>query len=246
MRHFGLLGKDISYSFSKSYFQDKFNRERIINAVYHQFDIDSLDELKNILSQYQNLIGINVTIPYKEEIISFLDELHITAKKIGAVNTIKLDKGRLIGYNTDVYGFKNALKPFLKAYHTKALILGTGGASKAVAFVLDKLGVEYMYVSRNAKGVGILSYKDVNRIVIQNFPLIINCTPLGTFPDVEQCPKLPYHFVCNKNLFFDLVYNPTETKFMKQAKDRGAVAINGLDMLKLQAEASWKIWNTNE
>ena len=237
---FGLIGKDISYSFSKNYFTLKFKKLGLNDYEYVNFDLKSIDEFKDLISK--ELKGLNVTIPYKESIINFLDEIDDEAKLIGAVNTIKIDKrGRLTGFNTDVYGFEESLKPRLKKSHKKALVLGTGGASKAVCYVLDKLKIDYLLVSRSPEKTQI-SYTDLNRSLLEKYTIIINCTPLGTYPKVEEYPKIPYDCITKKHLLYDLIYNPEKTQFLKEGEKRGADISNGLKMLELQAEKSWKIW----
>lgn len=238
MKTYGLIGKNISYSFSRNYFANKFKKEDIKNSQYINFDIDNLSELNNIFNT--DNFGFNVTIPYKEVIIPYLDSLDFHAEKIGAVNTIKLENGKKIGFNTDWIGFKKSIEPLLNSHHTKALILGTGGASKAVIYALDQLKIETLMVSR----YGEISYKDLSEEIIQNHAIIINCTPVGTFPNVDAAPEIPYHFITKNHLAYDLIYNPTETLFLKKCKEKGAVVKNGLEMLEIQAEASWKIWNS--
>jgi shikimate dehydrogenase len=244
MNKLGLLGKDISYSFSKSYFKKKFDDESICDTTYENFDIESIDLFPSIIKNTPNLKGLNVTIPYKEQVIPYLDKINKKAKTIGAVNTIKITKkGKLVGYNTDCYGFKNTIKPFLKSHHKNALILGTGGASKAIAYSLKKLGITHKYVSRKlSKGVD-FSYNTLEENDIKNIQIIINCTPLGTFPNINDCPNIPYNSINSNHILFDLIYNPEETLFLKQGKHNQATTINGLNMLKLQAEKSWAIWN---
>ncbi|MDU8886592.1 shikimate dehydrogenase [Yeosuana sp. MJ-SS3] len=244
MRRFGLLGKNISYSFSESYFKKKFENEQINDANYQNFDIQNITEFSNIISKTVNLKGLNVTIPYKEEVIPFLDKLNKKAKKIGAVNTIKINaNGKLIGYNTDCYGFKKSLQPFLKPNHKKAIILGTGGASKAVAFTLNELGIDYIYISRKPSEFTKITYRNLTEDLIKTHPIIINCSPVGTFPNVDQCPNIPYKFITQNHILYDLIYNPEETKFLKLGKQYGATTINGSNMLILQAEKAWNIWN---
>lgn len=241
MKTFGLIGKNISYSFSRSFFSKKFENEHI-DARYENFDIPSISEFPDILKQNPSISGFNVTIPYKESIMSFLDEIDETAKEIGAVNTIKVtSEGKLIGFNTDFYGFTEALKVHLKAHHKKALILGTGGASKAVAFALKELGISYTYVSRT-KQENNLTYSEITKETINNYQLIINCTPLGTFPNIEEFPSIPTHYLNENHLVFDLIYNPPHTKLLKLALDQHAEITNGLRMLELQAEKAWEIW----
>lgn len=243
MRKFGLLGKNISYSFSRNYFENKFKNENIVNVTYENFDISTIESFPVIISETKNLRGLNVTIPYKEAIIPLLDKLDPTAKNIGAVNTIKITKkGLLKGYNTDYYGFKNSLKPLLKKQHKKALILGTGGASKAVAYALKKLNIEYRFVSRTLTG-NTIKYESLNKDIIASHLIIINCTPLGTFPNITDCPNIPYNFLTKDHILYDLIYNPEETQFLKNGIPRGCTVTNGLKMLQLQAEKSWKIWN---
>jgi shikimate dehydrogenase len=225
-RRFGLLGRNISYSFSKGY-----------------FDISEINYFTELVKNNPDLKGLNVTIPYKEQVIPFLDKLSKKAALIGAVNTIKFTKsGKLKGYNTDYYGFKKSLEPLLEPHHKKALILGTGGASKGVAFALDELGIPYTFVSREAKE-NIIDYNLINATTFDNYKIIINCTPVGTSPNTEACPDLPYEFFTDKHIAYDLIYNPAETQFLKNAKEKGAVIQNGYDMLIFQAEKAWKIWN---
>jgi len=240
---FGLVGKNISYSFSRGYFADKFNSEELPHT-YENIDIQSIDELLPIIKHTKNLKGLNVTIPYKEAIIPFLDKLNKRAQEIGAVNTIKITKkGKLKGYNTDYYGFLNSLKPHLKKHHKKALILGTGGASKAIAYALKKLNIDFQYVSRSKKdGVKYL-YSDLNTNIISTYHIIINCTPIGTFPNINACPDIPYDGITENHILFDLIYNPAKTKFLTCGSLKNATTINGLKMLELQAEKSWRIWN---
>ena len=242
MRLFGLLGKNIDYSFSRKYFSEKFEAEEI-DAKYVNFDIPSIDQFPEILKKNQPVTGMNVTIPYKQEVMQFLNELDENAEKIGAVNTLKFGKdGHLKGFNTDYIGFTEALKPHLQRHHDRALILGTGGASKAVAYALQKLDIEYQFVSRSPQPEQ-LSYNDLTSAVISENKLIINSTPLGTFPKTNAAPPLPLETITSEHLLFDLIYNPSETLLMKQFSERGAKAINGYKMLVFQAEAAWKIWN---
>jgi shikimate dehydrogenase len=244
MNKLGLLGKNISYSFSRAYFKEKFESEQITNTTYENFDIETIDLFPSIIKNTDHLKGLNVTIPYKQEVMPFLDKINKKAKEIGAVNTIKITKkGKLIGYNTDCYGFKKSLKPFLNNHHKKALILGTGGASKAVAYTFKQLDIDYHYVSRTKNADVSFCYEDLTDAIIKNHQIIINCTPLGTFPNIENCPNIPYTGITDKHILFDLIYNPEETKFLKLGKQHKALTINGLNMLKLQAEKAWSIWN---
>lgn len=240
---FGLVGRDISYSFSRGYFAQKFESENLPHS-YVNFDLQSIDKLDDIIRNTPNLKGLNVTIPYKEAVIPILDDLNKRARKIGAVNAIRITRyQKLIGYNTDYYGFKNSLKPHLKKYHKRALILGTGGASKAIAYALKKLKIKYDYVSRSEKeGVKFL-YSDLTDEIISGYKIIINSSPVGTFPNVNECPDIPYEALTNKHILYDLVYNPEQTKFLSCGDMKEATTINGLEMLRLQAEKSWEIWN---
>ena len=240
MYRFGLLGKNISYSFSKTYFTEKFKNMQLDGYEYCNFDIQAIDEFQSILTD--NLKGLNVTIPYKEQIISCLDEIDAIAKEIGAVNTIKIKKGKLKGFNTDIYGFEESLKPFLKKQHAKALVLGTGGASKAINYVLRRLKIDVLTVSRKPVKEQI-SYRDISKEIVNSHTVIINCTPLGTFPNIEKCPEIPYNYISTKHLLYDLIYNPSKTTFLSNGEENGATICNGLKMLELQAEKSWEIWN---
>ncbi len=240
---FGLIGKNIGYSFSKSFFTEKFEGEGLPH-LYENFDIPSIERFPTIISENSDLKGLNVTIPYKEMVIPFLDKLDKTAEKIGAVNVIKiLESKKLMGYNSDYYGFQKSLSKFLPLKRKTALILGTGGASKAIAFALNNLGFDYQYVSRGDKSI-FLNYDQLNQEIIEKHLLIINCTPLGTFPDISMCPDIPYQFLTRDHLLFDLIYNPSETEFLKRGKLWGAKTSNGAAMLELQAEKAWEIWNS--
>ncbi|GEP50692.1 shikimate 5-dehydrogenase [Flavobacterium noncentrifugens] len=240
---FGLLGRNIDYSFSRKYFTERFEKDEQHDFSYVNFDLADISEFPSIIKNNRNLKGLNVTIPYKESVIPFLDKMSVNAEKIGAVNTIKFTKkGYLKGYNTDFYGFKKALKPLLQPHHQKALILGTGGASKGVAFALEQLGILYAFVSRQATE-NTIDYNRINATTFDNYQIIVNCTPIGTSPDIEKFPDLPYQFFTDKHIAFDLIYNPEETAFLKKAKANGATIKNGYDMLVFQAEKSWKIWN---
>ena len=243
MNSYGLIGKNIDYSFSRGYFQKKFAKENL-DCSYENFDIESIEEFPGILKQRKDLKGLNVTIPYKEVIIPYLDKLDEKANKIGAVNTIKISKkGKLTGYNTDAYGFKKSIEPLLRSQHQKALILGTGGASKAIEYVLDKFKIPYVFVSRQSSNEEILTYDQLTAEIIQSHHIIINCTPLGTFPNVDLCPDIPYNHLTSNHLLYDLVYNPSITTFLNKGIEQGAKVRNGLSMLELQAEKAWRIWN---
>ncbi|KJD33613.1 shikimate dehydrogenase [Tamlana nanhaiensis] len=244
MKKLGLLGKNISYSFSRAYFKEKFEKEGINNVSYENFDIENISQFPEIIKNTKRLKGLNVTIPYKQEVIPYLDKVNKKAKSIGAVNTIKITKkGKLVGYNTDYYGFSKSLEPFLKPHHMSALILGTGGASKAVAYSLSKLDIPYHYVSRKkSEGVS-YTYEDLTSSIIKQHKIIINCTPLGTFPNIEDCPNIPYNGITNHHILFDLIYNPEVTQFLKYGIEKQATTINGGKMLELQAEKAWAIWD---
>ncbi|WP_298239274.1 shikimate dehydrogenase [uncultured Algibacter sp.] len=244
MHKLGLLGKNISYSFSKEYFKNKFINEEIDNVSYDNFDIEDITLFPSIINETKGLKGMNVTIPYKETVIPFLDKLNKKARAIGAVNTIKINKkGKLIGYNTDCYGFKKSIAPYLNENHKSALILGTGGASKAVIYSLKKLDIQCHYVSRNVSKKVSYTYSELNEDIIKQHLIIVNCSPVGTFPNINDCPNIPYGGITNNHILFDLIYNPDETKFLKLGKEKNATAINGLKMLKLQAEKAWSIWD---
>ncbi|SKB40363.1 shikimate dehydrogenase [Salegentibacter holothuriorum] len=241
MKTFGLLGKNISYSFSRTYFTEKFKKENI-DAKYYNFDLQNINQFRDVIKEMPELQGLNVTIPYKQEILDFLDDLAPEAKEIGAVNTVKVNGNKLIGYNTDYIGFSESIKPLLKTQHNKALILGTGGASKAIAYALKKLEIEYKFVSRSS-GNDRLKYEDLSEEIIRDHKVIINTTPVGTFPDIEKYPKFPIQYLTNKHLVYDLIYNPETTQLLALAKEQGATVKNGLKMLELQAESAWNIWN---
>ena len=243
---FGLLGKNISYSFSKKYFTEKFKGLQLDNYSYKNFDLQQIDDFPLILNEnIDSLKGFNVTIPYKEEIFKYLDELDNDAETIGAVNTIKvIDEYRLKGFNTDAYGFENSLKPLLQGNEKHALILGTGGASKAVAFVLNKLKINFNFVSRVPSKNNSISYKQLNEQIIKKSLLIVNCTPLGTYPNVHNLPDIPYNFLTSDHILYDLIYNPAITSFLQKGKEKGSTIKNGEEMLQLQADKSWEIWNS--
>ena len=243
-----LLGKSLSHSFSKSYFENKFQNKQLPNYSYQNLDVSNLDGLLELIKS-ENLDGLNVTKPYKESVIPLLNNLDDTAKVIGAVNCIKVIKDHgnfsLVGYNTDYYGFGQSIKPFLEPIHQKALILGTGGASKAVAYALKNIGVDVFFVtSSEKKTANSFNYNELNEHIFKAFKLVVNCTPLGMFPNVNECPDIPYEFLTSEHLLYDLIYNPEETLFLQKGKVQGAVTINGLNMLKLQAEKAWEIWHS--
>lgn len=246
MSRLGLLGKDIDYSFSKGYFTAKFEAEKLA-FTYENFDIEDISLFPNLLNDNPNIFGLNVTIPYKEQIIPYLDKLDKKAKKIGAINTITINsKKELKGYNTDCYGFKKSIKPHLKKHHKKALILGTGGASKAIAYTLKKLNIKFDYVSRTSKSGIKFTYEGLTLDDINSYTIIINCSPVGTHPNTNSCPNIPYDGITNKHLLYDLIYNPEETKFLRLGEMQGAETLNGLKMLEFQAEKAWRIWNSTK
>ena len=241
-RKYGLIGKNINYSFSKKYFNDKFLKENITNCSYENYDLQSVKDFKKIIKD-NAIKGFNVTIPYKEEIMELINKIDPIAKKIGAINTIKIhDKDIIEGYNTDYIGFVMSLKNII-SNQKKALVLGTGGASKAIIFGLSSIGIESTIVSRN-KREGVISYSELNKKVIEENTIIINCTPLGTFPEAQKCPKIPFEFLSSNHICYDLIYNPEKTKFLLESEKMGATIINGKKMLENQANESWKIWNS--
>lgn len=248
MDKYGLIGYPLGHSFSKSYFNEKFENEGI-NAEYINFEIPTLDSLPEILASNPELKGLNVTIPYKEKVISYLDSISPEARAIGAVNVIRVDhKGNdtyLKGFNSDVIGFTKSIEPLLERFHKKALILGTGGASKAVNFGLKSLGLETVFISRFERP-GTIQYSQITPDIIQEYNVIVNCTPCGMYPHIDECPQLPYEAMTSKNILYDLLYNPDETLFMKKGAQHGATVKNGLEMLLLQAFASWEFWHNKE
>ena len=248
MHTYGLIGYPLGHSFSANYFAQKFKNENIIDSEYKNFPIENIQQLPAIIENTKGLKGLNVTIPYKQQIIPYLTNISDDAQKIGAVNTIKIENvdGRTIlnGFNTDVYGFEQSLLPHLKNYHNKALILGSGGASKAVEFVFNKLGIEYLIVSRNPQNEKQVGYWQLNEEIISTHLIIVNTTPIGMFPKVEFCPEIPYNYLTSKHILCDLVYNPEETMFMAKGREMDAFVMNGLKMLHLQAEKAWEIWNS--
>jgi shikimate dehydrogenase len=240
MQEYGLIGYPLSHSFSPRYFHEKFIQEQL-DARYNSFSIASITELQKLIEESKNLKGLNVTIPYKSSVIPFLKKTSKAAKKIGAVNCIKIVKGELYGFNTDYIGFAESLKPLLRNDINKALVLGTGGSSKAVCYALSELGIAYQLVSSSAKGN--MSYEDIDAKTMQEHLLIVNTTPLGMYPNTNECPNIPYSFLTKAHLLFDLVYNPEETLFIQNGLRQNTSVKNGLEMLHLQAEESWAIWN---
>lgn len=243
MKKFGLIGFPLGHSFSKNFFKEKFIRERYSEITYENYEINSIEKLSDILTNNPDLRGFNVTIPYKEKIIPLLDDIDIIAKKIGSVNTVKISDGKLIGYNTDYLGFRESIISWLPNTNISALVLGSGGSSKAIKYVLDDLRISYKVISRDSKDMKI-SYKELkNFSMISTSKLIINTTPLGMSPNVDGFPDIDYNLINNKHFVFDLVYNPIKTKFLSLCEERGANIKNGYEMLVAQAEKAWEIWN---
>jgi len=242
MRTYGLIGYPLTHSFSEKYFINKFHQLGIIDAEYFTFSIPSIDELNLIIKTHQNLCGFNITIPYKKQILAFLNDADDIVKAMNACNCVIIKDEQLIGYNTDVIGFELSLKPFLKPHHNKALILGTGGAAAAVEFVFKKLNINYQLVSRNSCNDNLM-YSELNESILSDHTLIINTSPVGQFPANDQSPSIPYQFITSKHHLFDLIYNPVETSFLQKGKAMGASTQNGYEMLLLQAEESWRIWS---
>jgi shikimate dehydrogenase len=244
MKKFGIIGRPLTHSFSQGYFTEKFEKEGILNHIYNKHQLETIEEFPSILSD--ELVGLNVTLPYKQEVMQFLDHIEEEAKEIGAVNVIKIEKREnkqyLTGYNSDYYGFINSFKPHLKPHHTKALVLGTGGASKAIIHALNELGIDYKYVSRT-KTDNNFTYEELTHEVMNEYKIVINCTPLGTFPKVDASPSIPYKFISQEHYCYDLVYNPEVTQFMHKSAQNGAFTKNGYEMLIGQAEKAWEIWN---
>ena len=241
MQKYGLIGFPLGHSFSRGFFTEKFQREGI-DAQYLNFEVPDARMLLDVLKDNPELRGLNVTLPHKTAVIPMLDELTPEAKEIGAVNVIRVRPGYLKGYNSDIIGFTNSIRPLLKPHHHKALILGTGGASRAIRVGLTKLGIEWTYVSRTPRE-GMLTYDDLTAEVMQEYTVIVNCSPVGMFPHNDDAPAIPYHLLSRNHLLYDLVYNPEQTQFMTLGEKYGATAKNGLEMLHLQALASWEFWN---
>ena len=240
LKHYGLIGKTLGHSFSAAFFKDYFEKNNI-TATYSNFELNDIEDIQTIFSQ--NLSGLNVTFPYKESVLPFLDRLDESAAQIGAVNVLAFENGEKVGYNTDAYGFAQSIKPFLTFEHERALIFGTGGASKAVAHVFKQIGLDVFYISRNGNEAnGVFRYEDINNHMLRSCRVLVNCTPVGTFPDVNACFELPFEHLTPAHLVIDLVYNPAQTELMKRAKAQGAAVMNGLSMLQHQALKSYEIW----
>lgn len=263
MKHYGLIGYPLTHSFSRKYFTEKFEHEHIEGHIYELYELKSLSDFPELLRDNPRLCGLNVTVPHKIGVVRYMDWVSEEARAVGAVNCIRISSEsavlaafsgevgikdhdfKLEGFNTDVYGFEHSLKPLLKSHHKKALLLGDGGAARAVKFVLDKLGIEYKVVTRRAIGGNVL-FTDLTEEMMKEYTLIINTTPVGTSPKVDECPAIPYEFIGSHHLLYDLIYNPEQTLFLKQGHERGATTKNGFEMLVLQAEKSWEIWKSNE
>ncbi|MBC8172730.1 MAG: shikimate dehydrogenase [Chitinophagales bacterium] len=242
MKRFGLIGYPLTHSFSKKYFTEKFKREEIEDCIYELYQLENIDDVRLLFEVNKDLCGLNVTIPYKETIIHYLENLDDTAQKIGAVNCIHINEIEKTGFNTDCLGFRDAIKPLLQPHHKKALVLGTGGSSKAVVYALHELDIEHVCVSRT-KSHSNFSYSDIDKTILEEYPIIINTSPVGMYPNLHVSPDIPYEYLTPSHLCFDLIYNPEETLFLQKAKHQGAQVKNGLEMLELQAEYAWKIWN---
>ena len=243
MRMYGLLGKTLKHSFSKTYFAKKFAELGITDCIYENFELATIDELPALLQQHPNIAGLNVTIPYKEEVLPFLHFENEIVAEIKACNCINIIDGKLHGFNTDVIGFKQSLEKCLAPHHTKALILGTGGAAKAVQYALKELQINYQVVSRT-KTKNTINYSEITKEVLDERTVIINTSPLGMYPNMNEAPPIPYEWVTPRHLLFDLIYNPEKTLFLQKGEERGAKICNGAEMLVLQAEESWRIWNS--
>jgi shikimate dehydrogenase len=241
MRGFGLIGYPLTHSFSKKYFEQKFREQNLADCRYDLFELSALDQLEKLLQDHPGLVGLNVTIPYKKEILKFLNATDQIPARIHACNCIRIENGKLTGYNTDITGFERSFVPLLKSHHANALVLGSGGSAEAVCYVLKKMGVNYRMVSHTGKTD--LSYQDLDKKILEEHLILINTTPLGMFPNMDECPAIPYEFISSKHLLFDLVYNPAKTLFLRKGEERGAAIKNGEEMLRIQAEESWKIWN---
>lgn len=244
MNLYGLIGYPLGHSFSKKYFTEKFEREGIKDCMFEAFPIASIDEFPALLKANPDLKGLCVTIPYKEQVLKYIDELSEEVKAIGATNSISIKDNKLTAYNTDIAGFRQSFQKLVQPHHTKALVLGTGGASKAVQYVLHQLGIDYLIVSRNVSTTArLIRYQDINEALMNEYSVIINCSPVGMWPNENSCPAIPYELVTSKHYLYDLVYKPDETLFTQRGKNKGAITKNGYEMLLIQAEESWHIWN---
>ena len=243
MKTFGLIGYPLSHSFSKTYFTKKFNEEKIKNCEYLNFELKNISEFPLFISSNKNLAGLNITIPYKQSIIPYIDKLDSVAEKIGAVNTIKFLNNKTIGFNTDAYGFQFSLKPFLESHHQRALIIGNGGSSMAVQYILNEIGISYTIAVRTPSNKKQILINEINENILKHHLLVINTTPVGMHPNIYDCVNIPYQYLTSKHLLFDLIYNPEKTLFLKKGEEQGSQIVKGMSMLHLQAEKSWMIWN---
>ncbi|MEI6185202.1 MAG: shikimate dehydrogenase [Bacteroidota bacterium] len=244
MKEYGLIGFPLSHSFSKRYFDDKFEKEQTTNASFSLFEVEHIDAFPALISNHKDLQGVCITIPHKKNVLPYLHKMDKAVQEVGACNCVRIKDGQLFGYNTDIIGFRASFEKHLKPHHKKALILGTGGASLGVEYVLKQLGIEYLVVSRQENlAINTINYTAITPELMKEYTVVINCTPLGTFPNIDSYPTLPYESITAAHYFFDLVYNPAETKFLSLAKDKGATIQNGYEMLVLQAEENWRIWN---
>ncbi len=244
MKVYGLIGYPLGHSFSQKYFTEKFLQSGISDCRYDLFPLETINRLPALLQHTPGICGLNITIPHKQNIIPFLDDTTHLPKGLSACNCIKITEGKMVGFNTDIAGFEQSLSPLLKPYHTNALVLGNGGAAEAVKFVLNKLKIHYKVVSRELHSDSQITYGNLNGKIIEEHLLIINTTPLGTFPNIDESPDIPYQYLTPQHYLFDLVYNPGKTLFLQKGEEKGAVIKNGYEMLVLQAEESWKIWNS--
>ncbi len=245
MKLYGLIGFPLGHSFSKQYFTEKFEREGIDDCRFETFPIGSINEFSSLLKNNPSLKGLSVTIPYKEQVLQYVDDISDEVKVIGATNSIKISNGKLTAYNTDIAGFERSFVKLLKPHHTKAMILGTGGASKAVQYVLTKLNIDFLVVTRNKRSGDQITYDDIDEAVMKKYAVIINCSPVGMYPNDTIAPAIPYQLISADHYLYDLVYKPAETLFLKNGKERGAAVENGYEMLLIQAEESWRIWNSD-
>ena len=244
MKLYGLIGYPLGHSFSKKYFTEKFQRESLADVAYELFPIPSIKDFPSIIHSNPALKGLNVTIPYKQQVLEYVTGSTPDVKKIGAANTIKIEENKLTAYNTDVIGFERSFTKKLKPFHKRALVLGSGGSSKAIQFVLEKLNIDFLVVTRNENlQNGVINYPMIDEAIIDDYTIIINSTPVGLFPNINECPQIPYQHISEKHYLFDLIYKPEKTLFLQKGEERGAVIQNGYDMLIIQAEESWKIWN---
>lgn len=242
MNEYGLTGFPLEHSFSRSYFTAKFKREHLEGCIFLNFPLQDISRLPEIIEAHPHLKGLAVTIPHKQSVLPLLDELSDEAAAVGAVNCIRIRHGKLFGYNTDITGFEQSFKKFLDKNHSKALVLGSGGSSLAVKYVLNRIGIESLTVSRYGRGPGSVGYSELTEEIMASHRIIINCTPVGMYPETDKCPDIPYQFISSGHYLFDLIYNPEETLFLRKGREMGALVKNGMEMLEIQAEANWQLW----